>query len=194
MSPIHPVSIKERLRARASRLAVISFLFLSGVAHAGSASLTWNAPTVCADGSALSNCAVTAYKVYSGLQGQPKTLLITLGSVLSFNAVNLPVGVTCFHVTALAGAAESVPSNESCKTIQQIAPGAPVLTVASTTVFTVTKAKDKFVMLAVGSVPASTRCDPLQCLGAGPIYCVVPSDTVTWAGTVRANLVVALCG
>jgi len=64
------------------------------------------------------------------------------------------------------------------------------LTVTDLTAFYVIAQRDKFVMLAVGNVPAGTACDETQ-----PVvgHYVVPRDTVTWAGTVQPEVVVAKC-
>jgi hypothetical protein len=64
------------------------------------------------------------------------------------------------------------------------------LIVEDTVAYTVVKALDKFVMLPVGTVPASTPCITDQMVNG---YYVVPRSAVTWSGNVRPDVVVAKC-
>ena len=82
-----------------------------------SATLTWDAPTTNADGTALTDLA--GYKIYYG----PATNdysggSIDVGLTTSYDAQALPSGWTCFVVTAYdTSGNESTYSNEVCKNI-----------------------------------------------------------------------------
>ncbi len=104
-------------------------LFLVPAAHAGQAIASWGAVTKDTNGNTLPG--PVTYTVYSALQGQSKTVLVSGLTTLSYTALNLVAGTTtCFEVTAnVVGLPESARSNEGCKAIVQ--PGAPVITVAS---------------------------------------------------------------
>jgi hypothetical protein len=65
-----------------------------------------------------------------------------------------------------------------------------MLTVQNLTAFDIVKQKDKFILLAVGEVPAGTACDPNQTVNG---HYGVPSDLVVWFGNVRPPVVVADC-
>lgn len=79
--------------------------------------LQWDAPLRCVDGSALSNCAITGYRIdRSPVAGGTATPVATVGNVLTFTHVNAPAGVNCYKVVALTAAGPSGPSNELCKT------------------------------------------------------------------------------
>ena len=65
-----------------------------------------------------------------------------------------------------------------------------MLTVQDLTVYNVIKQKDKFVLLAAGTVPAGTQCDPNETVNG---RYAVPNDLVTWFGNVEPIVVVADC-
>lgn len=171
------------------------FLIIPLAAQSATATLTWNAPTTCKDGSTdTSKCSVQGYRVYAGAPGAAKVIVQTTApNVLTYSATI--ANTTCYDVTAFNGIGESLHTAEVCKQVDSLAPGTPGNTVlASNAVFTVTKGVDKFVMIAVGTVPAGTACITNQCVLTDKYYCAVPSNAVNWAGTVRAQLVVAACG
>lgn len=173
----------------------LALLLIGSVAHAATATLTWNAPTSCKDGSTdLSKCSVQGYRVYAGAPGATKVVVQTTApNVLTYSATI--ANTTCYEVTAFNSVGESLHTAEQCKQVDSIAPGTPGNTVlAANSVYTVTKGLDKFVMIAVGSVPSGTPCITNQCVMTDKFYCAVPSSAVNWAGTVRAQLVVASCG
>lgn len=62
--------------------------------------------------------------------------------------------------------------------------------ITGTVVYNVVKRNNGFVMVAVGTVPPNTICDPNQSVNG---YNVVPVSSVTWSGTVRPVVVVAQC-
>ncbi len=58
------------------------------------------------------------------------------------------------------------------------------------TVYDIVKQADRYVLLAVGTVPGGTPCDSSQSVSG---RYVVPNDIVTWFGNVRPPVVVADC-
>lgn len=58
------------------------------------------------------------------------------------------------------------------------------------TVYTIVRQENRFIFLPVGTVPPNTACIPEQTINE---YTAVPVDQVTWSGTVRPVIVVAVC-
>ena len=87
----------------------------SGV-NAGSATLTWDAPSTLTDGTPLTGPLV--YKLYYGTAPGQYTTVVEVGSATSYTVQNLAAGSYYFVVTAcdILGY-ESVYSNEVSKTI-----------------------------------------------------------------------------
>lgn len=185
-------------------LLTLALLAVSGPLLAGEAALTWTQPTQNVDGSAIpasgtgrlvgnrvewGTCTGTAPNYTFGTKAgeqawtTPRT---------AFTVTNLAPGVWCFRAFASTTAGESGPSAVAAKTIVPPLPAPPSgLTVASTQAFTVVKARDRFVLLPVGTVPADTPCDTSQSING---HYVVPRAAVTWAGNVKPDVVVAACG
>src|SRR5579862_5526869 len=99
-------------------IAFVAALMISGIALAGSATLTTTMPIQNTDGSTIT--LPLSGNVYRGLQGQTKTLL-TNTSTFPYVDSTIGVGIWCYQVTAVEGTppntSESAFSNESCKTI-----------------------------------------------------------------------------
>ena len=92
-------------------------------AMAGTANLTWTAPTLNTDGTAIT--APLSYKVYGGVQGSAKAVLATV-SALAYTHSTAPNGVTyCYQVSAVAGGVESALSAEGCKVMPPAVPNPP---------------------------------------------------------------------
>jgi hypothetical protein len=58
------------------------------------------------------------------------------------------------------------------------------------TVYTIVRQENRFIFLPVGTVPPNTACIAEQTINE---YTAVPVDQVTWSGTVRPVIVVAVC-
>ena len=102
-------------------LALLVFSPLAAVA--GTANLTWTAPTLNTDGTAIT--APLTYKVYGGVQGSAKAVLATV-SALAYTHSTAPNGVTyCYQVSAVAGGVESSLSAEGCKVMPPAVPNPP---------------------------------------------------------------------
>ena len=165
-------------------------------AWAGEATLTWTAPTQNTDGTPLTDLA--GFKLYMGqAPGGPYPVSVDIPDPLAttFTVPNLTDGATYYFVsTAYNSAAvvqESDFSNEATKLIPFPVPNHPtMLTVTDLTVYNVIKQKDKFVLLAAGTVPADTPCDSSQQVNG---RYAVPTDLVTWFGNVEPIVVVADC-
>ena len=160
-------------------------------AKAGTATITWTAPTICADGTALTNCPTSGYRIYGALQGQPKVLLASPAATSATATLTLGAGNQCFDMTTLSGANESAHSAESCKVVPAPLPNPPTIVTVATTVFNVIKSTDKLSLVAVGTVPLGVACSPT--MGANGLR-VVPRAQVTWTSTTHPLVVVADCG
>ena len=102
------------------KLFATTLVFLSSVASAGSATLSWTAPTQYEDGSALPASELANYKIYYGNSTGVYSGFITVSAATtSYTVNNLTSGLTYyFVVTAVAtNAQESVYSNEGVKVI-----------------------------------------------------------------------------
>lgn len=176
----------------------IALLLLAAQAHAGEAVLTWTAPTQNTDGTPLTDLA--GFKIYLGqTQGGPYPVSIDIPdpAATTFTVPNLTDGVTYYFVSTAYNSAATVQesdySNEVSKTIPFPVPMPPSnLTVdpGNLTAFDIVKQKDKYVLLAVGTVPAGTECNPAQTVNG---HYGVPSDLVQWFGNVQPPVVVADC-
>lgn len=185
--------LKDKLMfALAMALAFVVGMLLSNAASAGTATLTWTAPTQNTDGSALTDLA--GYKIYYGTSPTTMTTVVTISNATATTRTISTLGVGTWHfaMTAFnAAGAESARTATVSKVITAPVPNPPGgLTVTVTTAYTVVKQRDRFVMLPVGTVPADTVCDTSQTVNG---YYVVPRDAVTWSGSVRPEVVVASC-
>lgn len=176
---------------------ILLLCLLPMFAWAGEATLSWTAPTQNTDGSALTDLA--GYTIYGGtVAGGPYgdvSISISNPSTTTFVVSNLTEGTTYFFVVTAFNSAspvqESDLSNEASKFIPPLVPAPPtMLTVTDLTVYNVIKQVNKFVLLAAGTVPADTQCDPSQTVNG---RYAVPTDLVTWFGNVEPIVVVADC-
>lgn len=176
---------------------ILFLCLLPMFAWAGEATLSWTAPTQNTDGTALTDLA--GFKIYAGLvQGGPYgdvSITINNPTTTTFVVPGLAEGTTYFFVTTAFNSANPVQesdfSNEVSKLIPPLVPMPPtMLTVQDITVYNVIKQVDKFVLLAAGTVPNGTQCDPNETVNG---KYAVPTDLVTWFGNVEPIVVVADC-
>ncbi len=176
---------------------ILFLCLLPMFAWAGDATLSWTAPTQNTDGTALTDLA--GFTIYGGtVQGGPYgdvSITISNPNTTTFTVSGLSEGITYFFVTTAFNSASPVQesdfSNEVSKLIPPLVPMPPtMLMVADLTVYNVIKQVDKFVLLAAGTVPAGTSCDPSQTVNG---RYVVANDLVTWFGNVEPIVVVADC-
>jgi hypothetical protein len=164
---------------------------------------SWKAPTQCSDGTPVvpttgtSNCTITKFTLYTGLQGAPLTAWGTIpAGTLSVTTPNTSAGIWCGQVTASDANGEGAPSTQACITLAPtVLPGSPTnpvvtLTTTSTIAYMIVPGKDTYGVLIVGSVPLATPC-----VASKPVltYYVVPSATVTFTTGIKPPVVVANC-
>ena len=181
-------------------LAVFALCLSAKPTWAGDAALTWTLATQNTDGSAIpasgptslaatrvewGTCSGSAFGTVAGQQtvATPAT---------TYTITGLAAGVWCFRAYSRTVAGlESAPTNVVTKTILQSPPQPPGnLTVAALTVYQFIGTTDAITLLAVGTVPAGTACDPLQSVNG---RYAVPRAAVSWYGSVRPRVVFAQC-
>jgi hypothetical protein len=158
--------------------------------------LTWTAPTQNTDGTPLTDLA--GFKIYLGTTpGGPYPVSVDIPdpAATTFTVPNLTDGETYYFVSTAYNSAATVQesdySNEVSKTIPFPVPNPPsMLQVQNVVVFDIVKQNNKYVLLAVGEVPAGTNCDPTQTVNG---HYAVPTDLVAWYGNVQPPVVVADC-
>lgn len=180
--------------------AAFALCLSASPANAGDAALTWTLATQNTDGSAIpasgptslaatrvewGTCSGSAFGTVAGQQtvATPAT---------TYTITGLAAGVWCFRAYSRTVAGlESAPTNVVTKTILQSPPQPPGnLTVAALTVYQFIGTTDAITLLAVGTVPAGTACDPAQSVNG---RYAVPRAAVTWYGSVRPRVVFAQC-
>lgn len=162
---------------------------LESVAYAGTATITWSAPTANTDGSAITG--VISYKVFGGKQGASRLQIAAPGNT-SFIHRDLVGGDTwCYHVTAVVNGQESIPSNVVCKAIPQVVPNPPVIVTVETVAYEIVKRSDTLALVAVGTVERGIACKAEQSANG---FNVVPRNSVKFTATERPLVVVAKCG
>lgn len=154
--------------------------------------LCWVAPTQNVDGTPLTD--LDAFRVYYGPEPRAYTSTLDLpDETQTCHAFSVTPGPHYFAMTAIdADGNESAYSNEVLRT-EVGPPQPPVILSQAETVYTVVRQPNRFVLLAVGTVPAGTVCDPSQTVNG---HGAVPVDAVEWSSgtTVRPVVVVARCG
>lgn len=159
-----------------------------GVAQAGSATLTWTAPTLNDDGSPLTNLAGYRIRYGTAPTSLTQTVQVANASLTTYAIDNLAPGTWYFAMTAYTSTAlESLPTNVVSKTIEAPPAG---LVAQSADVYTLTKQRDRMTMVRVGSVAPGTACIPDQTANG---YFAVPRASVTFSGSVRPEIVFADC-
>jgi hypothetical protein len=86
------------------------------------ANLSWKAVTVYDDFAVIVD--PVTYNVYAGVKGAAKSRVATGLTATAVTRSGVPVGVWCWHVTAVVNGVESIPSAEACKEIKVPAPPA----------------------------------------------------------------------
>lgn len=173
--------------------------------------LSWDDPVQNVDGSPLIRCVdrtqqqvddnmdcLDSFTIYHGtasrVYDQPP--IVVDETVNSLVVAPVVEGTIYFAITASdRDGNESAFSNEVSKLIEEVAvPLPPVILLQPTTVFTVIKQRDRFVLLPIGTVPAGTECDPNNSVNG---HEAVPREAVDWTCQgifcVRPEVVVAQC-
>lgn len=187
------------------RYALLLMLF-AAAANGADAELTWTNPTQNTDGSAIPASGTgrlllirIEYGTCSGTA--PNYTFGTKAGEATFNAPatsgtipgHLAGTTVCFRAySRLANLIESDPTGVVYRVFAPAKPQPPTnLGVTEQVAYAVVKRRDGFVMLPVGTVPASTVCDTSQSVNG---YYVVPRAAVTFSGSVQPDVVVATCG
>jgi hypothetical protein len=172
-------------------LAASLWAILNTPTLAADATLSWTPPTTNTDGSPLTDLG--GYKIYYGPTSGNYTNNQDLADPAAASAIvtDLTAGTWYFAVTAYNSTGqESDFSNEATKDIL-LTPSPPGgLTVANLTAFTIVKQENRFVLVAVGTVPPDTPCDSSQSVNG---HYAVPRDSVTWGSNIEPLVVVADC-
>lgn len=185
---------------------MIVVLSLPKCAFAGEATLSWTHPTQYEGGVALPIGQIARTEVEygvcnagkTGFAASPAPLAGAIAAPAATTTITgLGVGTWCFHArTVTVAGGVSVWTGFASKTI--VAPPPPVpqpptnLTVApgSLTAYSVVKRVDRFALIPVGVAAEGTPCISDQQVNG---YYVIPRASVVWSGTVRPDVVVALC-
>jgi fructose-specific component phosphotransferase system IIB-like protein len=176
-----------RCVAYAYRLELaVCLLLVAGIASAGEATLRWDPPTQNVDGSPLTDLA--GYRVHYG--PSPNEL---------HQAIDIPnAGMNAYVVSDLAPgvyyfAMRAVNAEDEASDLSNIV--TKTITAAATkAAYVIKQTRDNLALVVVGEVPADTSCaSDKGVLVDGKAYYVVPRDAVTWAASVRSELVVAQC-
>ena len=116
-------------------LVALSFVlgFISPIASAGDATLTWTAPTTRADGSPLTNLAGFRIRYGTAIGSYPNVVQVPGASVTTFLVPNLTGGVTYFFVMSAydANGIESANTSSVSKAIPISPPNPPTNVVVS---------------------------------------------------------------
>lgn len=128
--------VANRCALLASAVLVCFLALFTGLAQAQSvarnAVVSWSAPSTCAGGAAISNCAITGYIVQK-LNGTAWSEVgTTAANVTTFTHTNLPLGTHTYRVLANSAAGPSDPSPQGSKILD--VPGAPGSIVITVTV------------------------------------------------------------
>jgi hypothetical protein len=120
---------------------VLSMLsVLTSTAYAGTVTLSWTAPTSCADGtSPLADCPTTGFEVSEGVaQTGTYTVKETVSAATTARTYSYSPGVRCFSAKTISGSLKSDESTRVCATVPSLPPKAPQgMTVSVTVAVTV---------------------------------------------------------
>lgn len=94
-------------------------------AQAADVVLKWNAPTACADNSALVNCPTTGYEVSAGDNSSLAVKETVGASVLTRTYTGLTPGRYCYALKTLSGSQKSDQSTVACADVPTVKPGMP---------------------------------------------------------------------
>lgn len=112
----------------ARSLAFLVLVALAPIfAHAGGVTLSYTAPTTCADGSALTNCPTTGYEVLTAASATATSATLeTVGpTVTTRNYANLTPGTYCYSVKTVSNTVKSAESVRACADVPSLPPKAP---------------------------------------------------------------------
>jgi len=177
---------------------LLLLLLIPFAASAGEARLSWTHATLNTDGSPIAPIVRTEINygvcnaTRTGLQATPAPVVAPVAyPANTYTVSGLANGAWCFQARTVVSGAVSDWTAFVNKDVVNVPNPPSGLTLLAQTVYTVVKRQDRFVMLPVGTAPASTPCLSDQYVNG---YHVVPRAVVTWSGTVRPDVVVGTCG
>ena len=189
------------------RLIACSLLFAvvgvgMGAANAASFNVCWQNPTENVDGSPLTDLErvriLWELESDATINGNDPYNTTEVGAELCTDITVPQDGDYTVKMRAIdADGDVSSDSNVVTKTagapVVPTDPLPPVILTSESTVFTVVKQPDKFVLLPIGTVPAGTECSQQEVVNG---HGVVPNGDVVWTSPTgpRPIVVVAQCG
>lgn len=170
---------------------------LAGYAHAADRTVSWTNPTQYVDGTPLPASEIERTTVVWGSSASQLTQSKVVTGSVNSTVIDLPVGTHFVAAKTTAKGVESGLSNVAQITIAQPAPNPPsgLRVDTETTAYVIKQTRDNIALVAVGQVPPGTQCDGAKgVIANGQTFYVVPRDVVSWAGSVRSEIVVSACG
>jgi hypothetical protein len=149
------------------------------LAHAGTANVTWVAPTKNCDGTTLTNLA--GYRLRWGVGTAELPLTAT-----SYNIFGLPPGTWWVSIAAYNTTGQESQFVSATKVVT-----AQEFVTTGTDVFSFLKQANGILLVKVGTVPKGVQCS--SALTVNGKY-VVPTSSVAWSGSARPIVVVGDCG
>lgn len=178
--------------------AVVALSLLTTVVVAAERTVTWSNPTQYTDGSALPASDIERTTIVWGSSAQQLTNSKVVNGSATSTVIDFPVGTHYVAAKTTAKGTESGLSNVAQVTIAQPAPNAPSnlkVQAGQQTAYVIKQTRDNIALVAVGQVPAGTECDGAKgVIADGQSFYIVPRDVVSWAGSVRSEIVVSACG
>lgn len=177
--------------ARASQGEWLTFLFgllllcalvLFGItkAIAGEMTFTWTAPPTNCNGTPITDLA--GYQLMWGVA----KVDVNDPAATTYTARGLAPGRWWAGITAVNSKGEVSPI--LMPVYKDVAP--EDFKTKDTTVYTLVKRTDRLVLLAVGNAPLGTQCIADQSVNG---HYAIPRTAVTWYGSVKPDIVFALC-
>lgn len=183
--------------------AILLLLLLDGRAWAqeirwNEDKIDWTPPTQCADGSPLTDCPTTGYRIEtaSSPTATDWTVVTTVdASVTTYKTTGLSAGQHCYRIITLSQDRESVPSNVACDLASAPAPAPATLETIDTVAHEVGYDWRKFRFVLgnpIGTVPLGTKCHETFRI-KGTNYYQVNREHVSFDKRSSSAVIVAKC-
>lgn len=164
--------------------------------------VSWAAPTACNDGSPITDCPVTGYRVETAKTCSAATWGLagtTAANVMTLKATGLTAGLNCYRVKAQSANGDSNASTTASATAVPPAPGEPTSTTVTDVVAYEIRPNSTGVLIAtrIGIVPAGSLCTQETRTVKGVTYNRVDPnmvDYVNWPNVLPPKDVFAHCG
>lgn len=181
-------------------LAAVIFCLFNISVMAGEATLSWKAPTGCANGGPITDCPLTAYEIERAVQSANPvwaSVLTVAPTLLTYKFTNIAPGKYLWRIKAASGSNVSVPSNVAAHEVLPSTPTPPIelKVIGDTTAFQLNGGtNNKIYFTAVGSVPPNTPCN--RAFNVMDKYMIANRNVATLkAGiTSRPRQIYAWCG